>query len=112
MLHAFRLGPIEFPEGDQLVYAALGDAGPVQPVFARSDEEGLRDLVAAGGGEPVQCEPGLATAARSIGLRWGRLPPEALRDYRRRRGSVDELLRYAEVCRVARVMRPYLEALS
>ena len=37
---------------------------------------------------------------------------EALRDYRRRRGSVDELLRYAEVCRVARVMRPYLEALS
>jgi predicted transcriptional regulator of viral defense system len=37
---------------------------------------------------------------------------EALRDYRRRRGSVDELLRYAEVCRVARVIRPYLEALS
>jgi len=78
MLHAFRLGPIEFPEGDQLVYAALGNAGPVQPVFARSDEEGLRDLVAAAGGEPVQCEPGLATAARSLGLRSGRLPPEAL----------------------------------
>jgi predicted transcriptional regulator of viral defense system len=37
---------------------------------------------------------------------------EALRDYRRRRGSVDQLLRYAEICRVARVMRPYLEALS
>ncbi len=37
---------------------------------------------------------------------------EALRDYRRRRGNVDELLRYAKVCRVARVMRPYLEALS
>ena len=37
---------------------------------------------------------------------------EALRDYRRRRGSVDELLQYAEICRVARVMRPYLEALS
>ena len=78
MLHAFRLGPIEFLEGDQLVYAALGDVGPVQPVFARSDEEGLRDLVAAAGGEPVQCEPGLATAARSLGLRSGRLPPEAL----------------------------------
>lgn len=78
MLHAFRLGPIEFPEGDQLVYAALGDAGPVQPVFARSDEEGLRDLAAAAGGEPVQCEPGLATAARSLGLRSGRLSPEAL----------------------------------
>ena len=37
---------------------------------------------------------------------------DALRDYRRRRGSVDELLRYAQICRVARVMRPYLEALS
>ncbi len=37
---------------------------------------------------------------------------EALRDYRRRRGSVDDLLRYAGVCRVARVIRPYLEALS
>jgi predicted transcriptional regulator of viral defense system len=37
---------------------------------------------------------------------------EALRDYRRRRGSVDELLQYAEICRVARVMRPYVEALS
>ncbi len=37
---------------------------------------------------------------------------EALRDYRRRRGSVDELLRYAEICRVTRVIRPYLEALS
>ena len=37
---------------------------------------------------------------------------EALREYRRRRGSVDEDLRYAEICRVARVMRPYLEALS
>ncbi len=40
------------------------------------------------------------------------VPIEALRDYRRRRGSVDELLRYAEICRVARVMRPYLEALA
>jgi predicted transcriptional regulator of viral defense system len=37
---------------------------------------------------------------------------EALRDYRRSRGSVDELLRFAEICRVARVMRPYMEALS
>jgi hypothetical protein len=37
---------------------------------------------------------------------------EALRDYRRRRGSVDELMRHAEICRVARVIRPYLEALS
>ncbi len=36
---------------------------------------------------------------------------EALRLYRRRKPlRVNELLRYAEVCRVEKVMRPYLEA--
>jgi hypothetical protein len=38
---------------------------------------------------------------------------EALRDFRRRhRRGMDELWRQAEVCRVTRVMRPYLEALG
>jgi predicted transcriptional regulator of viral defense system len=38
---------------------------------------------------------------------------DALRDYLRKRGrSMDDLLRAAEVCRVARVMTPYIEALS
>lgn len=38
---------------------------------------------------------------------------EALRDFRvRHRRSMDELWRQAEVCRVTRVMRPYLEALG
>lgn len=38
---------------------------------------------------------------------------EALRDYLRRyRGRADELWEYARSCRVARVMRPYLEAIS
>lgn len=37
---------------------------------------------------------------------------EALRDYlRSRKRSVDELTRAARVCRVARVMQPYLEAM-
>ncbi len=37
---------------------------------------------------------------------------EALRDYlRRRKGPIDDLTRYARVCRVERVMEPYLEAL-
>ena len=37
---------------------------------------------------------------------------EALRDWNRIRGRrVDELMHYAEVCRVAKVMRPYLEAI-
>ena len=38
---------------------------------------------------------------------------EALREVRRdRRASNDELWRYAKLCRVATVMRPYLEAVS
>jgi predicted transcriptional regulator of viral defense system len=37
---------------------------------------------------------------------------EALRLYRRRkRPKVDELLRYASICRVERIIRPYLEAM-
>jgi predicted transcriptional regulator of viral defense system len=35
---------------------------------------------------------------------------EALRDYRRVRGSVDDLWSFARTCRVANVIRPYLEA--
>src|SRR5512138_712574 len=37
---------------------------------------------------------------------------EALRDYRGARRDLDELRRFAKVCRVDRVMRPYLEALA
>jgi predicted transcriptional regulator of viral defense system len=38
---------------------------------------------------------------------------EALRDYRQKyRGGMDELYRFAKICRVERVMRPYLEALA
>ena len=36
---------------------------------------------------------------------------EALKDVlRERKASVDDLWRYAKICRVANVMRPYLEA--
>lgn len=38
---------------------------------------------------------------------------EALRDYRQKyRSGMDELYRFAKLCRVERVMRPYLEALA
>jgi len=38
---------------------------------------------------------------------------EALRDCRRqRKANMDELWRYAKICRVANVMRPYLESLT
>jgi predicted transcriptional regulator of viral defense system len=37
---------------------------------------------------------------------------EAIRFYRERRSiKVDDLMRYAKICRVNRVMRPYLEAI-
>ncbi len=37
---------------------------------------------------------------------------EALRDYwRLRKGTIDDLLHYAAICRVANVLRPYLESL-
>src|SRR3954463_278735 len=37
---------------------------------------------------------------------------EALRDYwRKRTGTMDELTRFAKICRVARIMQPYLESL-
>jgi hypothetical protein len=37
---------------------------------------------------------------------------EAIRDYRRKKGDLDALWRHAEICRVTRVIRPYLEALT
>ena len=38
---------------------------------------------------------------------------EALRDcYRQQKATMDELFRAAKVCRVARVMQPYLESLA
>ena len=38
---------------------------------------------------------------------------EALRDcLRKRRATIDEIWKYARICRVARVMQPYLEALT
>ncbi len=40
------------------------------------------------------------------------LAAEALRDFLRlRKGFIDELMSYARICRVERVMEPYLEAL-
>jgi len=38
---------------------------------------------------------------------------EALRDFsRRHRGGSSELARFARICRVARVMQPYLDAIA
>ena len=37
---------------------------------------------------------------------------EALRDYRKNKGSLDELWRFARICRVANVIRPYMESIA
>src|SRR5258708_4042017 len=37
---------------------------------------------------------------------------EALRDYRRKGGKMDDVWRYARICRVSRVIHPYLEAVA
>ena len=38
---------------------------------------------------------------------------EALRDFsRRHRGGANELARFARICRVSRVMQPYLDAIA
>lgn len=37
---------------------------------------------------------------------------EALRDYRRKRGNMDDVWRYARICRVSKVIQPYLEAVA
>ncbi len=65
-------------------------------------------------GVPVRVYSSAKTVAdcfeyrRKIGLD---VALEALREYlHSRRGSIDELWRYAGVCRVQNVMRPYLEA--
>lgn len=51
----------------------------------------------------------IVTPSSKIGLD---VTLEALREaWRARRFTMDEMDRYARICRVARVMRPYLEAL-
>jgi predicted transcriptional regulator of viral defense system len=37
---------------------------------------------------------------------------EALRDYRRKGGKMDDVWHYARICRVSRVIQPYLEAVA
>jgi hypothetical protein len=79
------------------------------PAFTQGIEERVLEGVRVRLYDPAKTVADCFKFRNKIGLD---VAMEALRDYRRRRGSVDELLRYAEICRVAQVMRPYLEALS
>ena len=73
------------------------------PDHLRREGEGVDDLAAE---EVADC----FKYRNKIGVD---VAVEALRDYLGKRGrSMDELLAAAKVCRVVRVMQPYLEALS
>lgn len=59
---------------------------------------------------PAKCVADCFRYRNKIGLD---VALEALRDCRRRRkATMDDLWRFAEICRVARVMKPYLEAIG
>ncbi len=74
-----KVGPIDFEDRDDATaYLALGDAdGEVDVVFAKTDAQGLSQLLARGKAEAV-CEPALASAARALGLQVAVPPQEAL----------------------------------
>ena len=86
-MHSFRFGEAAFAEGIE-----LHDAGSARLRVYRV-EKTLADCF------KFRTTVGLDTC------------PEALHAYRaRRRFDAGTLLRYAAVCRVATVMRPYLQA--
>lgn len=80
MRFAIKLGPVETGEGRINVYTAVGEAGVTPPVLARRDLDGLRQLAEQAPGEELRCEPGLAGAARTLGLSFGPLPEPVLRE--------------------------------
>jgi hypothetical protein len=60
--------------------------------------------------KPAKTVPNCFKYRNKIGLD---VTPEALRDYRQKhRSEMDELYGFAKICRVDRVMRPYLEAMA
>jgi hypothetical protein len=78
MLHVFRLGPIPIQGRSVFAYAGFGEQGPLKPQLAHSDAEGLRALAAAGGEQPLRCEPALAEAGRPFGFEPAPLPESIL----------------------------------
>ncbi|MBI4455126.1 MAG: type IV toxin-antitoxin system AbiEi family antitoxin domain-containing protein [Acidobacteria bacterium] len=77
-------------------------------------KDGVEEHRIAGVKVPI-CNPAKTVAdcfkfRNKIGLE---VAVEALREYRRKHhAGIDELWQFAKICRVARVMRPYLEALA
>jgi hypothetical protein len=71
----------------------------------------LEDFLAHGGSEDENTEGALFKGPYVSRVGLG-VALEALRDYLwEEKGSVDDLFRYADICQVQGVMRPYLEAM-
>jgi hypothetical protein len=79
MVHVFRLGPFAVGDRDAFAYGGIDDAGAlVQPEIAHGDANGLSALAKRFAGQPLRCEPALATAAKPLGFEPADLPAEAL----------------------------------
>jgi predicted transcriptional regulator of viral defense system len=100
---------------DPKAYRPTGDGVPLRvvrfsgPALTSGVEEHLIEGVPVRIYSPAKTVADCFKYRNKIGLD---VALESLRDYRKRRhASVDELWKYAKICRVANVMRPYMEAL-
>ena len=83
---------------------------PHDPVAARSLARHRSEGQTAEGPGPRKTVADCFKFRRKIGLD---VALEALREcWRERRADMDEFWRFAKICRVANVMRPYLESLE
>jgi predicted transcriptional regulator of viral defense system len=100
---------------DPKAYRPTGDGVPLRvvrfsgPALTSGVEEHLIEGVTVRIYSPAKTVADCFKYRNKIGLD---VALESLRDYRKRRPArVDELWKYAKICRVANVMRPYMEAL-
>ena len=100
---------------DPKAYRPTGDGVPLRvvrfsgPALTSGVEEHLIEGVPVRIYSPAKTVADCFKYRNKIGLD---VALESLRDYRKRRhAGVDELWKYAKICRVANVMRPYMEAL-
>jgi hypothetical protein len=68
MLYAFKIGPLEVLDGTLNAYVGFTEKGPLEPLQATSDRDGLKRLGALAPGERLVCEPALAKAGRRLGF--------------------------------------------
>jgi predicted transcriptional regulator of viral defense system len=101
---------------DPKAYRPTGDGVPLRvvrfsgPALTSGVEEHLIEGVPVRIYSPAKTVADCFKYRNKIGLD---VALESLRDYRKgRHAGVDELWKYAKICRVANVMRPYMEALA